>query len=239
MPDPVAHGYWKLDNNLNDATAGGRNGAGTVVYSTDAILGTHSLIGGRPTLAGNNVLAEVADGRTMGFWCKWVGPLGEAAFGARELKIRNAADNAVRYLKVVMTDEEGFVEIRGQSNAVSLAINVIEGSPPDEIWHLAVLRFTDSGTGDLWWDGASVASGAFVVENLNATGAVVEFGVQAGDSDENVAIDEAFIGPYLTEAQIVALYNSRAGLAYPWEFPADSPPAAPCVRLGLGIGISL
>lgn len=216
----VPHALWELNNNLTDATGNSHSGTGTgIAYNASGLLG-QCIDAGSFVAAANNALGTITGGRSFGFWCKYNGGAGGAGSGSVAVWGNYASQVDFTILSVNMSDEEGFVEVQGQgaNNSVQLLIpSHTISAPPDSNWHLAVLTFA-SGVGKLYWDGTEVSSAAYNPRDLSGL-----VNPQARVATGSGFLDQPFIAPFYSAADITYLYNSGTGRAYAdWEIAAPA-----------------
>lgn len=210
-------GYWKLDNNSNDAL-GARNGTDTSMsYGTGLINQCGTFNGSSSAVAVANHASLFPTSLTVSLWVKFT----TVQQNKHIFTLQNANASPYAGFSIFVEDSANGKKIWSATRSTSFGWVASTNNLNDGSWHHILITFdpsVGSGTHTLYVDGTQNAQNTGKTLAWD-TGATLQFGkfynysggFYNGNTDEIGYWDRV-----LTSGEIAQLYNAGAGLAYPF-----------------------
>lgn len=230
--------YWKLDESSGNAA----DSVGTLTLTNSsatygaALINNGFIGGGVGTLrnSASNTSLGTATAWTLNGWI-W---MSTTPSGANDFLV-SIGDTTNQLTYNMYYRESGGLSLRGERVRDGVAVDLASFTTTlsTSVWHMVTLTYNTSQI-ELFLDATSVATAASTGSGSAGTTAGTGIGCTAGGAQPirtNVKVDEFGIWTrQLSGAEITSLYNSGAGLQYPFSTGAAIRDARALTLLGVG-----
>lgn len=206
-------GYWKMDDNSNDAL-GSRNGSDTsMTYSTGKINNAGVFNGSSSAVTIANHTSLFPTSLTVSLWINFT----TVQQNKHIFTLQNANDSPYLGFSIFVEDSANGKKIWSATRSTSFGWVASTNNLNDGNWHHVVVTF-DSGTHTMWVDGTqnSQNTGKTLVWDTGANLMFGKFYNYAGGYYNGKLDEVGYWDRALTSDEIATLYNSGSGTAYPF-----------------------
>lgn len=206
-------GYWKMDDNSNDAL-GSRNGSDTsMTYSTGKINNAGVFNGSSSAVTIANHTSLFPTSLTVSLWINFT----TVQQNKHIFTLQNANDSPYLGFSIFVEDSANGKKIWSATRSTSFGWVASTNNLNDGNWHHVVVTF-DSGTHTMWVDGTqnSQNTGKTLVWDTGANLMFGKFYNYAGGYYNGKLDEVGYWNRALTSDEIATLYNSGSGTAYPF-----------------------